>query len=165
MIRAQHGLAAGIIVAWAASLALGQAADAPKKAKQQTPPQVAQFAKQVETLGLTSDQKTKVDEVLKAFTAKIRAAQKATTEVLTPEQVTARGEANRKAKSEGKKGKELADAVAAAANVTPDQQKKLDEASKAVRENVAAMRKAVDELLTAEQRTKLGGSTAKKKSK
>lgn len=126
-------------------------------------PQVAQLEKQLDGLGLSAEQNTKVKALLEEHGKKIAAAQQKATEVLTPEQRKARNEAAQKAKGEGKKGKELSDATAAAVKLSPEQQKSFDEASLALKDAVTAMRKAVLESLTPEQRTKLEGATKKKK--
>lgn len=146
-----------------AGLATGQEKGDKKKKGPQTPPAVLQIEKQLAGLSLNDEQKTKVQAIVKEHAEKIRAAQQKTAEILTKEQIKERGDAARKAKSEGKKGKELAEAVAAASKVSPEQQAKLDEANKAVRDSVAAMRKAVIESLPAELKDKLDGTAPKKK--
>lgn len=134
-----------------------------KKKGPQRAQQVAQLEKQLEGLGLSEEQNAKVKGIIKDHEAKIAAAQQNANSLLTPDQRKARAEATQKAKGEGKKGKELADAATAAAKLTPDQVEKSEAANKAVREAVDTMRKAVLDALTPEQRTKLEGATKKKK--
>ena len=155
-----------LLVAVAASGVWAQEkGDKKKKKGPQRHAQVVQLERQLETVGLSDEQKEKVKELVKEHEAKVTAAQQKVNELLTPEQRKARAEATEKAKGEGKKGKDLAEAVSAATKLTPEQQAKSDEAAKGVRDAVTAMRKAVVDTLTPEQKAKLnaGGGGKKKK--
>jgi len=137
--------------------------DKKKKKGAQRPQPIAQLEKQLEGLGLSDEQNAKVKSIIKEHEGKILAAQQKANDVLTPEQRKARAEAGQKAKGEGKKGKDLAEAVSSAVNLTPEQKAKSEEATKGVRDAVDGMRKAVLETLTPDQRAKLGGEGKKKK--
>ncbi len=127
-----------------------------KKGGDQTPPAVAQLQKQLDGLDLNDEQKAKVKEIVAQHTTKIADAQKKVTALLTPEQRKARQEAAAKAKADGKKGKEAADAVNAALNLSADDKAKLDAANKEAADVVAEMRKAVAGVLTDAQKEKAG---------
>lgn len=136
-----------------------------KKAKKgpQKPQAVAQLEKQIEGLTLTDEQSAKVKAILKEYEPKLNEAAQKVAASMTAEQRKARQEATQKAKGEGKKGKELAEAIAASVKLTAEQQKQADAAQQAQRDVAAAMKKAVLEALPADQRAKLETPAKKKK--
>lgn len=136
------------------------------KGKGKAAPSVVQLPKEVE---LTAEQKEKIAAINKEFAPKLAEANKKLESILSEDQRKARAEALKKAREEGKKGKEAAESVAAATKITDDQKVKFEEAQKAV----ATIRKEALEkaaaVLTDEQKAKVpqlaarkGGKAAKK---
>jgi Spy/CpxP family protein refolding chaperone len=124
----------------------------------------AQIKNQLASLDLTAEQKEKLDKIYAEQGPKVKAAQEKVAASLTDEQKKARGEAQKSAKTAGKKGKEAEEDALAAMKLTDDQKKAYDEAMKGQKEAQAALRSAVSEVLTPEQRekAKLGGGKKKK---
>ncbi|MFO0869078.1 MAG: hypothetical protein U0935_08990 [Pirellulales bacterium] len=122
----------------------------------QTPQAVAALQKQLDTLDLSDEQKTKIKDVVGQFTTRLVDAQKKLGAIVSPEARKASAEALQKAKAEGKKGKELRDAAAAALNLSVDDRAKYDAAQKELNAVVADFRQAVAAVLTEEQKAKAG---------
>lgn len=113
--------------------------------------------KKLEKAGLTDEQKSKIKELAAKVTEKTAALrQKA---VSTPEQNKARAEAVKKAKAEGKTGKELVAAVNAAVKLTSEQ----EAARKAVQQAYTGLKKEIVGMLTDEQKAKLPRKNKSKK--
>jgi Spy/CpxP family protein refolding chaperone len=112
--------------------------------------------KRLEKAGLTEDQVAKIKELAAASADKIAAARAKAP--LTPEQKKAGEEARKKAKDEGKPGKEIQAAVDAAMNLTEDQKA----AQKELQEIQSGLNKEAMSLLTPEQKEKLGIKPGKK---
>ena len=158
-------LAVTLVIAIAATCA-AQAQEKGKKKKggDGTPPAIAALKGQIEKLELKDDAKKKVEALIAEHEPKIAAAQKKVNDLLTAEQKKARAEATAKAKSDGKKGKEAADAINAAIGLTGDEKAKFDAAQAELQAAIGALRKAVGESLTDEQKAKAGlNAKAKKK--
>ena len=107
---------------------------------------------------LTDEQKTKVAELEKEYAPKMKELREKLDKVMTEEQKKARLEVMKEAREKGKDGKkrkELAQAIKDAMKLTEEQQKNYDEADK----KVAALRleilEKVKPLLTDEQKAKL----------
>lgn len=83
------------------------------------------FPKQVQ---LTDEQKTKLEELKKEYGPKLDAIDARFGAIMTPERQKTAAEARKKAAADGKKGKELQEAVAAALNLPAEDQAKLKEA-------------------------------------
>ncbi|MFO0902101.1 MAG: Spy/CpxP family protein refolding chaperone [Pirellulales bacterium] len=150
-------VAVALVVALAStSLVAQEAKGKKKKGGDQTPQAIAQLQKKLDELGLSDEQKAKIKEIVAQHSPKVAEAQKKAGSVLSPEQRKVRQEAMAKAKSDGKKGKEAAEAVAAALNLSADDKAKLEAANKEAADAVAAMRKAVSDVLTDEQKAKAG---------
>ena len=115
-----------------------------------------------ESIELTADQKTKVDALNKEFGPKLAECRKKAASIITADQKKAKADAMKKAKADGKKGKELRAAVNAALAITADQKTKQAETKKAM----AALNKEIKTqfaaLLTDEQKAKLKGGKKKK---
>ena len=130
------------------------AADKKKKA-----PVAIKVPKSIE---LTAEQKTKLDALNKEFGPKLAECRKKQASIITADQKKASKEAMKKAKADGKKGKELRAAVNAALAITADQKTKQTETKKAM----AALNKEIKTqfaaLLTDEQKAKLKGGKKKK---
>lgn len=112
---------------------------------------------------LTADQQTKMDTLKKEFGPKIAELQKKSNDILSKEQRTARKTAMDKAKEDGLKGKALQEAVAAAVMLTSEQKEQQAAVKKELDPLIAEVKKQIDNLLTAEQKTKLPMPAKKKK--
>lgn len=130
-------------------LADGEQAKKKKRAPKKFDP-AAMVLRKLEKAELTEEQVAKIKKLYAGVADKIKAARDKAN--LTPEQKKARAEAMKKAKEEGKKGKEMMEAVRAAAELTPEQKAAMGEAQKA---NAEVM-KQVFALLTPEQKEKSG---------
>ena len=111
---------------------------------------------------LTADQKTKVDDLNKEFGPKLSECRKKAASIITADQKKARAEATKKAKADGKKGKELRAAVTAAVAITADQKAKQVEVGKAMKALNKEIRTQFAALRTDEQKAKLKGDKKKK---
>ena len=124
-----------------------------KKGKKNADPTAA-VGKKLEAIELTAEQKTKLEAIKTEHVPKLNAATEKVAKALTPEQMKARREATATAKADGKKGKQLQAAVKEALKLTPEQEKALTEAETELRDCTAAYAKAVNEILTDEQKEK-----------
>ena len=132
------------------------AKEAKKKAAKPAPCPADQYlTRMLGNVTLTAEQKTQIDALKKEFGPKLKEARKKVDDVLTADQKKARGEAMKKAKADGKTGKEAAAAVAAAVKLTDDQKAKQAEAQKAVSALTKELDKAARDLLTPEQKASL----------
>lgn len=110
------------------------------------------FPRQVQ---LTDDQKAKLENLKKEYGPKLAEADTRVTGVMTPERQKAAAEVRKKATSEGKKGKDVQDAVNAALNLSADEQAKFREATAARAKLAQEINKKKLELLTEEQKAQL----------
>jgi Spy/CpxP family protein refolding chaperone len=110
--------------------------------------QIVQLKEKLEKANLTDEQKTKVKEVFAKFEGKIAEARKS----VPPEVQKAMGEARKKAADEGKKGKELEEAVRSAVTLTEEQKA----AFAKLQELQRGMQKELASILTQEQRDAVG---------
>lgn len=117
---------------------------------------------------LTDEQKTKVAEIEKEYAPKMKELREKLDKTMTEEQKKARQEVFKEAREkgkEGKKGKELAQAIKDAMKLSEEQQKQYDEADK----KIVALRQEILEkvkpLLTDEQKEKLPKRPEPKKGK
>lgn len=147
------------LVCLVAALLMTATANAQEKPKQRAAgakraanAQVFQLPK---TITLTEEQQAKLKALQEEYSAKWAAALKKQNEILTPEQRTARAEANKANREAKKSGKEAQEAVMAALKLTDEQKAKWEAAQK----EVAELRKEIEqkkrELLTPEQKEKL----------
>ncbi len=114
---------------------------------------------------LTAAQKTQVAAINKEFAPQLIEVAKKARAIVTDEQRKARSAAAKKAKADGKKGKEARAAVDAAAKITAEQKKALGEVNKARQAITKAARAKFAAILTAEQKAKLPKRKGKKKKK
>jgi hypothetical protein len=114
------------------------------------------------TIELTADQKTKVDALNKEYGPKLAELRAKFAGIITKDQKKARAEAMKKAKADGKKGKELQAATNAALALTDDQKKQQAETKKATGALSKEIKVKFAALLTDEQKTKLKGGKKKK---
>ena len=148
-----------ITILTACVLTLSFVAPAVAADKKKKTPVAIKVPKSIE---LTAEQKTKLDTLNKEFGPKLAECRKKQASIITADQKKARAEAMKKAKADGKKGKELRAAVNAALAITADQKTKQAETKKAM----AALNKQIKTqfaaLLTDEQKAKLKGGKKKK---
>ena len=111
---------------------------------------------------LTADQKTKVDALNKEFGPKLAECRKKAAGIITADQKKARTEAVKKAKADGKKGKEVQAVANAAVAITDDQKAQQAETKKAMGALNKEIRTQFAALLTDEQKAKLKGGKKKK---
>jgi hypothetical protein len=111
---------------------------------------------------LTADQKTKVDALNKEFGPKLAECRKKAAGIITADQKKARAEAVKKAKADGKKGKEVQAAANAALAITADQKTQQAECKKAMGALNKEIKTQFAALLTDEQKAKLKGGKKKK---
>ncbi len=107
---------------------------------------------------LTDDQKTKVAELEKEYAPKMKELREKLDKVMTEEQKKARLEVmkeHREKGKEGKKGKELVQALKDAMKLSEEQQKKYDETDKQITALRHEILEKVKPLLTDEQKAKL----------
>lgn len=119
------------------------------------------------TVELTAEQKEQVASLKKEYTPQFAALMKKNREILTADQRTARRDAVKKAKEEGKKGKELRAAVSSAIKLSDDQSKQMKEVSKEMKKLNGEVRGKLSKILTADQLAKIKkpAKGAKKKKK
>lgn len=110
---------------------------------------------------LTADQKTKLDALNKEFGPKLAECRKKAASIITADQKKARAEATKKAKSDGKKGKELRAAANTAVAITADQKAQQTECKKAMGALNKEVRTQFAALLTDEQKAKIKGGKKK----
>ncbi|ADB18929.1 conserved hypothetical protein [Pirellula staleyi DSM 6068] len=153
---------AGCILGMVA-VAIGAEEGKAEKKKKGAPDPTAAMMKKLEAAELSDDQKGKIKEIAEKHAPKLKEANEAVASLLTPEQKKAKATASKEAKAAGKKGKEAAEAVSAALNLTDEQKTKMADAEKSLKEAQAAFTAAVAEVLTPEQKAKVGLGGKKKK--
>lgn len=130
-----------------------------KKGKKKAAPPKCPAAERIERmtqgLDITADQKAKFAEIGKEYGPKLAECLKKVADVLTPEQKKLAAEATKNAQAEGKKGKELAQAVAEAVKLTDEQKAKQAELRKEMQPLEKELRAKVMEVLTPEQQAKV----------
>ena len=134
-----------------------QAVAADKKKKK-----VPAAVKVPNSIELTADQKTKVDALNKEFGPKLAECRKKAASIITADQKKARAAATKKAKADGKKGKELRAAANAAFAITADQKAQQAECKKAMGALQKQIRTQFAALLTDEQKAKIKAGKKKK---
>ena len=115
---------------------------------------------------LSDEQEAKVKKIRMEFMPKIKKAMEATNSVMTPEVKKKMAAARKEAAKAGKKGKEAREAVMAAAGLTAEQEKAMNDAQKEITSIRQDFMKKVSAILTDEQKAKLpkqGGGKKKKK--
>ena len=110
------------------------------------------FPKQIE---LTDAQKAKLDELKKEYAPKLDEIDARIAPIMTPERQKTAAEARKKAQDDGKKGKEVQEAVAAALNLPAEDQAKLTEAMKDRSKLMKEINAKKMELLTDDQKAQL----------
>jgi hypothetical protein len=114
------------------------------------------------SIELTADQKTKLDALNKEFGPKLAECKAKANSIVTKDQKKARVEAVKKAKADGKKGKELRAAADAALAITADQKAQQAEVKKAMGTLQKQIKTQFVALLTDEQKAKLKGGKKKR---
>lgn len=150
-----------LVLALVAAVAIpvaAQEAEKPKKKPQagRAVQAVAAMMKKLEAVDLTAEQKEKIKGIAGEYAPKFKEAQAAVSAIVGPEERKAMAEARKKAQDEGKKGKELQAAVAAAVKLDGAKAEELQKAQAATRELNAGFTAAIREVLTDEQVAKAG---------
>ena len=127
--------------------------------KKKKAPTAVKVPKSIE---LTADQKTKLDALNNEFGPKLAECKKKANSIITADQKKARAEAMKKAKADGKKGKELKAAVNAVFALTADQKAQQAECKKAIGALNKEIKTKFVALLTDEQKAKIKGGKKKK---
>lgn len=162
MKRVVTTLAMMVVIALVAAPAITAEADKKKKKKKnrsRATRVVPRLDRQLSALELSDEQKAKLKELRASLAPKLVAARKKGK--LSKTQREARSQAQKKAKSEGKKGKAIRAAVAAAAELTDDQKA----AQAEIRKLQGEYRRGVMGMLTADQIAKAGIKQPKKRKK
>lgn len=148
-----------VALIFAASMNL-QAQEEKKKQKKGNNPTEASLLEQtfkaIQKAEITAEQETAIKALIKEIAPKIVEAQTKAGSMLTNEQKKARGEALKKAREEGLKGKAVQDAANAALNLSEEEAKKYKEAVAGAEQANKELKEKVMALLTEEQRAKLG---------
>lgn len=143
------------LAAFLLSPVMAEDAKAKKKANARKEQPAVQLPKDIT---LTDEQKTKVAALEKEFAPKMKELREKLDKVITEEQKKARLEVMKEAREkgkEGKKGKELAQAIKDAMKLTEEQQKKYDETEKQIVALRHEILEKVKPLLTDDQKAKL----------
>ncbi|HVX60852.1 MAG TPA: hypothetical protein VHC19_09625 [Pirellulales bacterium] len=142
------------VACFVASALLGAAVQAaPKAGKKGKKVQATPAAfKLPDAITLTAEQQAKVDELKTEYAGKLQDAMKKVNDIYTPEQRKALREARKTAAAEGKKGKQLKQAVDAAVEISADQKQTLADAQKELASLQKEVREKVVALLTDEQK-------------
>jgi hypothetical protein len=157
-------LVAGCAVAIIAALFAAQDSQGQeKKKKKGGGDPTAKLKAKLDMAELPADVLEKAKKIVEEHAPKIKEAQAKVDAVLTDEQKKARSAAQKAAKDAGKKGKEAQDEVNAALKLTDEQKTKLEEAQKALAAANADLNKALGEVLSDEQKAKVGIKGKKKK--
>jgi hypothetical protein len=138
------------------------AAQKPRKKDRRSDP-TARVKKKLEAAELPSEAMEKANKVLAEHSPKLKEAQGKVDAILTNEQKAAQRQAQKDAKTAGKKGKELRSAVDAALKLTSEQKSKLESAKKELATAQAALTRDLQGALTSEQLAKAGIKAKKKK--
>ena len=162
MKRTLQGL---LVLTLAVVLAMPAMAAEEKKKKKKKGRKAPVAVKVPKGIELDADQKKQVAAINKEFAPKLLEIAKKSRAIITPEQRKARSAAAKKAKADGKKGKEARAAVNAAAEITAEQKKALAEVNKARQAVTKAARAKFAAILTDEQKAKLPKKKGKKKKK
>ena len=148
-----------ITILTACVLTLSFVAPAVAADKKKKTPVAIKVPKSIE---LTAEQKTKLDALNKEFGPKLAELRKKQASIITADQKKARAEATKKAKADGKKGKELRAVTNAAFAITADQKAQQAETKKAMGALQKEIRTQFAALLTDEQKAKLKAGKKKK---
>ena len=135
---------------------------AAKKNKGQKSP-AERIQKKLASADLPSDTLAKAKKVVEDNAPKLKEAQAKVDGVLTAEQRSAKKQAQKNAKSSGKKGKQAKADVAAAMKLTDEQKTKLAAAESELKSAQAAITRDLRGVLSPEQMAKVGLKTKKKK--
>lgn len=131
-----------------------------KPAAAKKAPSVVQIPKGLE---LTSEQQAVVAQLNEKFGPRMTELRGRMAKIVSPEQNKARAEAMKKAREEGKKGKDLQAAADAAAPVTEAQKAELETVKKEMQTVQQEIKTALLSVLTEEQKAKLAPQKGEKK--
>jgi hypothetical protein len=124
--------------------------------KNETRPNPARGALQIpDDVQLSKEQRTKVEALVVEYRRRTAELREKLAEVLTDEQAQASAAAKKKALAEGKKGTALRKAVDAAAKLTDEQKKQIQNLRQAMANVTRESRKKLAEMVTEDQKLKL----------
>ena len=123
-----------------------------KKAEAKASDKAFTFPKQVV---LTDEQKTKLETLKKEYGPKLDEIDARIAPIMTPERQKVADEARKKAQADGKKGKEVQEAVADALKLPAEDQAKVTEANKERAKLMKEINAKKTDLLTDEQKAQL----------
>ncbi len=151
------------------AVAIPTHAQEPKKRKKNNaanaqPQAITQLMKALEKAEPSAEQKEKIKAVVAKHKEKLVDLQKKRQELLGAETIKAMNEARKAATAEGKKGKQLAEAVRDAAGLSEEKASELEELTKVTQAATVALKKDVLAILSEEQREKSGITLPTKKS-
>ncbi len=144
---------------WAIAADAAKEGKGKKKAAAAAGQQVFQIPKEIT---LSDEQKEKLEAIKKEHGPKLSELTKKLDDSLTAEQKKARKEAMEKAKTDGKKGKDLQEAVIAALNLTDEQKKLRAEIQPELTKLQASVKEQIHGILTDEQKAHYKLPKAKK---
>jgi hypothetical protein len=133
-----------------------------KNKKQDRHDPVAAIKKKLSAADLPTDAREKADKVIADDGPKLKDAQAKIDSILTNEQKQAQRQAQKDARSSGKKGKDAKAEVAAAMKLTDEQKSKLSAAESELKSAQAVLVRDLRSALTPEQFAKTGLKTKKK---
>jgi len=133
-----------------------------KKNKRQKDPTAA-VRKKLAAAELSTETLAKANKVVDADAPKLKEAQAKVDSILTAEQKLARKQAQKDAKTSGKKRKEAQAAATAAMKLTDEQKAKLSTAASGLKAARAALVRDLRGVLSSEELAKAGLKTKKKK--
>src|SRR3954454_12109273 len=137
-------------------------ASAAKKNKGQKSP-ADRIKKKLAAADLPSDALAKANKIVDENAPKLKEAQAKVDGVLTADQQSAKRQAQKDAKTSGKKRKEAQAAIAAALKLTDEQKTKLATAESELKSAQAALTRDLRGVLSPDQMAKVGLKTKKKK--
>jgi len=109
----------------------------------------------VSRLNLSEEQKAKIEQLRKEYEPKLAELRAKLDSILTEDQKKAREEAIRKAKEAGKTGRELAEAIRNAFQLTEEQQNKMKEVRSQMAQLFQEIREKLMGILTDEQKAQI----------
>jgi hypothetical protein len=133
-----------------------------KNKKQDRHDPVASIKKKLAAADLPTDAREKADKVIADDGPKLKDAQAKIDSILTTEQKQAQRQAQKNARTSGKKGKDAKAEVAAAMKLTDEQKSKLSSAESELKSAQAALVRDLRSALSPEQFAKTGLKTKKK---
>ena len=134
-----------------------------ERARKAQPNPAARFFSYPKSIELSDAQKAELESLKKEYLPKLQALQQKQKEALPADYLKQRMEAMKKAKAEGKSGKELREAVEAAAKLSETEQAAIAEVREQMGPLMKEIRGKMRDILTEEQQQKLRGNRPERK--